>query len=136
MKALGILLIVFGTLGGVGTAASQFRDGAAPGQERFFQAIGGMIFCLVLVVPGFLLLNRRHSTESGTAPLRPRKKRPPREPEPEPEPVTPPSPKHAVGADGKVALTCLACYTEVRAEVPPGAEMVDCPKCGREIKVA
>jgi hypothetical protein len=64
----------------------------------------------------------------------------PRQPdaEREPNPAEPgtaqPLPR-VVGADGKIALTCLACYADVRVEVPFGIKVVDCPNCGREIRV-
>lgn len=139
MKGVGILLIVFGLLAGASSAASSAAAKAqdVPGEQRFFNALGGALCSLVLIVPGVYLVvssgkpsgkyrARRGERAESVDERRPRSS----------APVPPKPAAREIGADGKVALTCLACFTEVRAEVPSGATVVTCPQCEREIHVS
>ena len=67
MKILGVLLIVFGLLAAASTAATyQMSEGQGlPADQRFFNAVGGMLCCLTLVIPGIFLLTRG-AKRSGT----------------------------------------------------------------------
>ena len=57
MKALGIVLIVFGVMAGVSTASLNMQNEAKgmPQAERLGQAIGGSLCSLTLVLGGFFL---------------------------------------------------------------------------------
>lgn len=57
MKAIGIVLIVFGMLSGVSTASLNMKNEAQkmPQAERFGQAVGGALCSLTLVGGGVLL---------------------------------------------------------------------------------
>ena len=138
-QIVGLALIAFGMLAGASAASVNMRNEKAgmPAAERFGEALGGACCSLSLAVPGFVLaLSGRKKGD--------RKYRPPsqsnREPKPEPasypgRPGAAEPPPRAVGADGKILLTCMACYADVRVDVPFGVKVVDCPKCGHEIRV-
>jgi hypothetical protein len=53
-KALGFVLIVFGVLSGASTASVSGRGKDA--DERFYMAVGAVLFSLTAVVVGFLLV--------------------------------------------------------------------------------
>lgn len=57
MKALGILLIVFGLMAGAGAASMNMKNEAQrkPQAERLGEAIGGALCSLTLVVAGAFL---------------------------------------------------------------------------------
>ena len=67
MKALGIILIVFGVLAGASTASLNMQAEAkgAPPAERIGQAIGGALCSLTLVIGGFLLARSADQKSSG-----------------------------------------------------------------------
>src|SRR5690242_12677424 len=102
MKGLGILLIVFGLLA-AGSASATYSLGevkGVPAGERFFTAVGGMLCCLTLVIPG-IYLTTRGSNRHGTYRSRGRQPSPAGEPEPgSAVPVAPAAAARAVGADG------------------------------------
>jgi hypothetical protein len=60
VKALGIILIIFGMCAGVGAASTNMRNEAQgmPPDQRFGQAVGGALCSLTLVVGGVLLALR------------------------------------------------------------------------------
>ena len=139
-QAAGVMLIVFGLLAGASTASLNVRAEKAgkPARERFFESVGGALCCLTLVVPGFILALAGGKKSDG-------KYRPPPQPHGQPDSGREPKPAEpgaaqplprVVGADGKIVLTCLACYADVRVNVSVGVKVVDCPGCGREIRVA
>lgn len=139
-QIVGLALIAFGMLAGASAASVNMRNEKAgmPAAERFGEALGGACCSLSLAVPGFVL------ALSGGKKKGDGKYRPPSQLDREPgsEPASYPArpgaaepPPRVVGADGKIPLTCMACYADVRVEVPHGVKVVDCPKCGHEIRV-
>lgn len=140
MKGLGVLLILFGLLaaGSMGTLNAQSEAQGVPPDQRFFQALGGACCSLTLIVPGIFMTLGRGKTRGGPY-QRPSGARHPSGPESgegssEPDPPKPAM--RAVGADGKAVVTCLACFNEVRVELPAGVKVVPCPRCEREIQVS
>ena len=67
MKALGIVLIVFGVMAGASTASLNMQAEAkgAPQAERLGQAIGGSLCSLTLVIGGFFLARSGDKKSSG-----------------------------------------------------------------------
>jgi hypothetical protein len=108
-----------------------------PARERFLESVGGALYCLTLVVPGLFLAFAGGKKKGGAyrPPAQPRSSSAPTKDPNAPEPVAPQLAPRVVGTDGKIALTCLACFAEVRVEVPFGVSVVTCPKCEREIRV-
>ena len=139
--ALGVGLIVIGMLCAASSAAvvAQDKGKGASGAALTAQAIGGALCSLTFGIPGIYLALSRSSSKRGRTgrsagqwPVSPRTGDGSDSAE-----VDPPKPaKLPVGADGKLSLTCLACFAEVRVEVPAGASIVTCPKCEREIPVS
>jgi hypothetical protein len=96
MKGLGILLIVFGVLAAA-SAAATYQLGEAkglPAGRRLFNAAGGLLCCLSLVIPGSIFLASRDSKRSGTHRSRGRRRTSPSR-KPGPNSATPVAPKPA-----------------------------------------
>lgn len=139
-QIVGLALIAFGMLAGASAATLNMKSEKAgkPAAERFGEALGGACCSLSLAVPGFVLaLSGGKKKGDGKYRPSPRSNREPgadKGPDPAQPGAAGPLPR-IVGADGKILLTCMACYADVRVDAPFGVKVVDCPKCGHEIRV-
>lgn len=137
-QAVGLALIVLAMMAGATTASlnMQAEKAGLPARERFLESVGGALCALSFAVPGFFLALAGGKKGKGKyrPPSQPRQPDSGREPNPPQPGAAQPLPR-VVGADGKIQLTCLACFADVRVEVPSGVKVVTCPKCEREIQV-